>query len=366
MKTKSQQCVKTLGVLTAGGDAPGLNAVIRGVVKTAILAHDLKVIGIRDGFEGLLAPDGFVSLDLSSVRGILPRGGTILGTRNVGQFHIFFEEDIPETARQELLDRGIAALRQNGIDALIAIGGDGSQSVARRFHDAGFPVIGVPKTIDNDLWATDYTFGFDTAVQTATDALDRLTTTAESHDRVMILEVMGRDAGWIALSAGLAGAADILLIPEIPFHVDRIAAHINRREGTGANYHLIVVAEGAYPAGGHVHMQAAGQGHKRLGGIATWLAEELQKRIPNEVRFTVLGHIQRGGTPTSFDRILASRFGAYAVRMAVEGRFGEMVCLRTPNLTSVPIADAIGRYKTVDLDSDLIQSARALGLSLGD
>lgn len=365
MKT-AKRAVKRIGVLTAGGDAPGLNAVLRAVVKTAILAHGLEVVGIRDGFEGLLRPDGFVPLGLKDVRGVLPRGGTILGTRNVGAFHIFFEKGVTEARKKALLRRGVAALRKRRIDALLVVGGDGSQSVALRFHEAGFPVVGIPKTIDNDLSSTDYTFGFDTAVQTATSALDRLTTTAESHDRVMILEVMGRDAGWIALSAGMAGAADILLIPEIPFRLDRIAAHIRRRERTGANFHLVVVAEGARPVGGHVHMQASGHGQKRLGGIASWLTTELQHILPNEVRATVLGHIQRGGTPTAFDRILGSRFGAYAVRMAVEGRFGRMVCLKTPDLTCVPIADAIGQYHTIDPQSDLVRTARALGLSFGD
>lgn len=364
--SKRAHRIRRIGVLTAGGDAPGLNAVIRGVVKSAVLAHGLVVVGIRDGFEGLLRADGFVPLGLADVRGILPRGGTILGTRNTGEFHVFFERGVPEARRQKLLDRGIRALRRRGIDALIAVGGDGTQSLALRFHEAGFPIVGVPKTIDNDLSATDYTFGFDTAVQTATDALDRLTTTAESHDRVMILEVMGRDAGWIAIAAGLAGAADILLLPEIPFRIDRVAAHIRRRERTGAHFHLVVVAEGARPVGGRVHMQAAGRGHKRLGGIAAWLTAELQRHLPNEVRHTVLGHIQRGGTPTAFDRILGSRFGAFAVQMAVDGRFGEMVCLRTPNLAGVPIAKAVGRYHTIDPGSDLVAAARALGLSFGD
>lgn len=357
--------IHRLGILTSGGDAPGLNGVIRAVVRTAVLNYNLKVTGIRDGFEGLLMKDGFQPLSLHSVHGILSQGGTILGTRNTGRFHIFFEKST-ERARKTLLSRGIKALKANGIDALIAIGGEGSLLVANQFHLAGFPVIGVPKTIDNDLASTDYTFGFDTAVSVATEALDRLATTAEAHGRVMILELMGRHAGWIALGAGIAGGADVILIPEIPFSVEKVARHIRRREATGAGSHIIVVAEGGFPSGDHEHVHTTPQGKKRLGGIAGWLAYELSSRIKNEIRYTVLGHIQRGGTPTSFDRLLASRFGSFAATMAVEGQFGRMVCLRTPHLDSVPIQEAISVYNKVDTTSDLIRAARNMGLALGD
>lgn len=360
----NQKPVRRLGVLTSGGDAPGLNAVIRGLVKAAILEHGLEVVGIRDGFEGLLTKNRFMPLTLSSVRGILPRGGTILGTRNTGRFSIFFEDGTAAETRR-LIRAAIANLRRQKVDVLVVIGGEGSLAVAQAFHEAGFPVVGVPKTIDNDLSATDYTFGYDTAIDTATYALDRLTTTAESHDRVMILEVMGRNAGWIALGAGLAGAADIILIPEIPFRLPEVIRHIRLRESTGARFHLIVVAEGACPAGKARQYYETARGEKRLGGIAAWLTVELGKKISNEVRYTVLGHLQRGGSPSAFDRILASRFGAYAARIAHAGLFGEMVCLRTPDLRSVPIRDAIRTYNFVAPDSDVIRSAQAMGISFG-
>jgi len=357
--------IKHLGILTSGGDAPGLNAVIRGAVKTAILHYNLKVTGIKDGFEGLLYKDGFIPLTLKDVRGILPRGGTILGTSNTGKYGAFFEKT-SEAVRKKLLKDGIASLKKNRIDALLAIGGEGSLLVASKFFDAGFPVVGIPKTIDNDLFATDYTFGYDTAVHIATEALDRLTTTAESHHRVMILEVMGRNAGWIALGAGVSGGADIILIPEIPFSIEKIVRHIKLRRSTGARSHIIVVAEGAVPLGGGMIYVKTSKGKRRLGGIAAWLTNELGKRIENEIRYTVLGHIQRGGTPTSFDRSLASRFGASAVDVAVRGEFGKMVCLRTPHILTVPIAEAINNYKTIDPQGDEIMTARRLGLGFGD
>jgi len=358
--------IKRIGVLTSGGDAPGLNGVIRAVVKTAILKYKLEVVGIREGYEGLLMKDGFIPLTLRSVRGILPRGGTIIGTRNTGKYHVFFEEGATEEQKQKLLKQGIASLKRNRIDVLFAIGGDGSLTMAHHFHKAGFPVIGIPKTIDNDLAATDCTFGFDTAVQVATDALDRLTTTAESHDRVMILEVMGRDAGWIAAAAGIAGGADIILIPEIPFDVRKIAEYIKLRESTGAHSHIIIASEGAAPKNTKSLYVETADGQKRHGGIAQWLEKELHKHIKNEVRSTVLGHIQRGGTPTAFDRILATRFGAYAVNIAMEGRHGEMVCLRTPDIKAVPLAQAISVYHLVDPFSGIVRTGRSIGISFGD
>lgn len=361
---KKKTKINKIGILTSGGDAPGLNAVTRAVVKTAVFHYGIKVVGIRDGYEGLLSSKDFTPLDHNEVRGILPRGGTILGTKNTGEFGVLFGED--EKAKEKIVKRGIANLKKNGVDALLTVGGEGSLYMATYFHRAGFPVIGIPKTIDNDLAATDYTFGFDTAVSIATEALDRLTTTAESHDRVMILEVMGRHAGWIALAAGIAGGADIILIPEIPFDAKHVAKHIKLRETTGAGSHIIVVAEGAHPKGKERITYKTPKGQSRLGGIGAWLSEELGDLIDNEIRGTVLGHIQRGGTPSAFDRILATRFGAYAVHMAVEGRSSEMVCLKTPDIGSVPIEEAIRDYHMVDPNSGLIRTGRSIGISFGD
>ncbi|OFV81356.1 MAG: 6-phosphofructokinase [Acidobacteria bacterium RBG_13_68_16] len=361
--------VRRVGVLTGGGDAPGLNAVIRAVVRACKVAYGVTVVGISEGFTGLVEMRAR-ELDLDDISGLLVRGGTILGTTNRGNpFRYAYRR--PDGV-EELVDASGTAkknVEKLGLDCLIVIGGDGSLSIGERFwRELGIPVVGVPKTIDNDLSATDYTFGFATAVQSATWALDCLHTTAESHHRVMLLEVMGRDAGWIALHAGLAGGGDVVLIPEIPFRFEPLIAKFQARERRGRPFSLVVVAEGAAPAGGSQVFagQDAITGWKRLGGISASIAQEIEARGGYEVRATVLGHIQRGGTPVPNDRILASRFGIEAARLAVEGSFGSMVALRGDEIVAVPLADAIGRLKKVDPQCQLMKAARAIGIVFGD
>ncbi len=361
--------VRRIGVLTGGGDAPGLNAVIRAVVRTCKVAHGVTVTGISEGFTGLVEMKAR-ELDLGDVSGLLVRGGTILGTTNRGNpFRYAYRR--PDGVEEMVDASGTAKknVEKLGLDCLIVIGGDGSLSIGERFwRELSIPVIGVPKTIDNDLCATDYTFGFATAVQSATWALDCLHTTAESHHRVMLLEVMGRDAGWIALHAGLAGGGDVVLIPEIPFRFEPLIAKFRARERRGRPFSLVVVAEGAAPAGGT--QVFAGEdtvtGWKRLGGISYSIAREIETRGGYEVRATVLGHIQRGGSPVPSDRILATRFGIEAARLAIEGKFGSMVALRGDEIVSVPLADAIGRLKKVDPGCQLVRAARAVGVVFGD
>ena len=359
------QRVKRIGVLTGGGDCPGLNAVIRAVVKTAVNVFGMEVLGIRDGFEGLIRDGDCVTpLTPDHVRGLLPRGGTILGTTNRGNPFLF-----PSSLKGRIVfvDKSrtvLARFKALDLHALIVIGGDGSLSIAHDFFNRGMPVIGVPKTIDNDLSATDVTFGFNTAVRTATEAIDKLHTTAESHHRVMVLEVMGRDAGWIALSAGLAGGADVILIPEIPYRIQAVCQKIISRVQSGHNFSIVVVAEGARPRGGGASYADAHK--KRLGGIGGKVAADIMKRSGHETRVTVLGHLQRGGSPTEFDRILASRFGAAAAHLAAERAFGRMVCLCGQNIDSVPIAQAVGRLKTVSPDGELVRTAKNLGIAFGD
>jgi ATP-dependent phosphofructokinase / diphosphate-dependent phosphofructokinase len=347
-----------IGVLTGGGDAPGLNAVIRAVVKTAINHYNMRVLGIEDGFEGLLDPPRYSELGLDQVRGLLPRGGTILGTRNKGHFNIQRkgEEVICPVG---VFEEAIKNLRELGIEALVTIGGDGTHAIAYEFHKRGFPVVGVPKTIDNDLDCTDLTFGFDTAVDIAVESIDRLHTTAESHDRVMLLEVMGRHAGWIAIYAGIAGGADIILIPEIPFYIDKIASKVLEREKQGRLFSIAVVAEGAIPVGGEAIYQPKGQ----LGGISYKVAEGIETRTGKDTRAVVLGHIQRGGQPTAVDRMLASCFGVSVVHLIAAGKFGRMIGLRDGKLESSDIAAAIAKRKTVPLDSFMLQVARDLGIT---
>ncbi|HVN31512.1 MAG TPA: ATP-dependent 6-phosphofructokinase [Thermoanaerobaculaceae bacterium] len=361
--------VKRVGVLTGGGDAPGLNAVIRAVVRACRVAHGVAVVGISEGFTGLVEMRAR-ELDLDDISGLLVRGGTILGTTNRGNpFRYAYRR--PDGV-EELVDASGTAKKnvaRLGLDCLVVIGGDGSLSIGERFwRELGIPVVGVPKTIDNDLSATDYTFGFATAVQSATWALDCLHTTAESHHRVMLLEVMGRDAGWIALHAGLAGGGDVVLIPEIPFRFEPLIAKFHARERRGRPFSLVVVAEGAAPAGGNQVFagEDAVTGWKRLGGISASIAREIEARGGYEVRATVLGHIQRGGSPVPNDRILATRFGIEAARLAVEGKFGSMVALRGDEIVAVPLADAIGRIKKVDPGCQLMQAARAIGIVFGD
>jgi 6-phosphofructokinase 1 len=345
--------------LTGGGDCPGLNAVIRAAVKTAILEYNWEPIGIPDGFEGLVSADRSLPLGLGDVRGLLPRGGTVLGTTN--RFNPF-EVPVVGDGRYRSVDRSphlLSRLRELGLDFLLVIGGDGTLSIARRLAGMGVAIMGVPKTIDNDVAATDVTFGFDTALHVATDAIDRLHTTAESHGRVMVLELMGRDAGWIALHAGIAGGADVILIPEIPFTLEGVRRAIAHRDARGHHFSIVVVAEGARRPGGTPE-------RRRHEGIGTWLASQLQQDGRHEVRCTVLGHIQRGGSPSPFDRVLATRFGAAAVRLAAEEGFGRVVALRGDVIVSATLDEACGSPKRVPPDGELVRTARGMAISFGE
>ncbi len=360
--------IRRIGVLTGGGDCPGLNAVIRAVVKTVVNEYDWEVLGIEDGFEGLIQPGKVRPLTLADVRGILPRGGTILGTTNrANPFHYEVEVD-GELKLFDVSDDVVRHAQVLGIDALVVIGGDGSLCIAHELMQKGLKVVGVPKTIDSDLQGTVITFGFDTAVNTAMDALDKLRTTAESHHRAIILEVMGRDAGWIALKAGIASGADVILIPEIPYDLDVVANKIARRNRSGSKFSIVVVAEGAKPVGGEAVYQAEREvgGVRRLGGIGEALAMQLRERCQVEVRVTVLGHLQRGGSPTAFDRLLASRFGTMAVHLVAEGKLGYMVALQDECIVAVPIAEAVAQQKFVPLESDILLTAFGLDICLGN
>lgn len=356
--------IKRIGVLTGGGDAPGLNAVLRAVVKTATRAYGWEVIGIEDSFEGLLGQTNARRLTVEDVRGLLPRGGTILGSVNKGAFVVEMVEGrrvINEAAYREAAEN----YRRLGLDALVVIGGDGTQLIAHEISKLGVRVVGVPKTIDNDLVGTDLTFGFDTALDIATDALDRLHTTAESHDRVMLLEVMGRHVGWIALQSGIAGGADVILIPEIPFHLEKIAAKVREREAAGRKFSIIVVAEGAKPAGGTEIYQETGSAQKpaRLGGIAERVARDLSRITGKDTRVVVLGHLQRGGSPTSFDRVLASCYGSAAVRAIAQEKFGHIVSWSSNEIVTVLMEDCVEKTKSVALNHYLVGTARDLGIT---
>jgi ATP-dependent phosphofructokinase / diphosphate-dependent phosphofructokinase len=351
--------IRCIGICTGGGDAPGLNAVIRAAVKAAILKYHWQVVGIPDGFDGLIWPEKSRPLTLHDVSGILPRGGTILGTTNRGNpFHYGTMENGVEVIR-DISDQVIANSRQLGIDAVISIGGDGSQKIALDLFKKGMNIVGVPKTIDNDLSATEVTFGFDTALVTATDAVDKIHTTAESHHRIMVVEVMGRDAGWIALQAGIAGGAHVILIPEIPFTIQRICDHVALRESFGKRFTIIVVAEG-------VKVPVEWQEHRRTGSVGNRIGDAVSRGAKKDVRVSVLGHIQRGGSPTPFDRILATRFGVAAVDLIAEGGFGKMVCLHNTQIEAVDIAHAVGQLKTVDPHGQIVNTARSIGISFGD
>lgn len=365
--------IRRIAICTGGGDAPGLNAVIRAVTIAAI-RRGWECLGIRDGFNGILFPErypagGVVRLTRDLVRGIAHQGGTILGTTNKGDpFHCqtrLPDGTLGETDRSDEL---VAYFAEHGIDALVSVGGDGSLTIANALHQKGLRVVGVPKTIDNDLDKTMTTFGFDSAVGFATECLDRLHSTAQSHQRVMVVEVMGRYAGWIALHAGIAGNAHGILIPEIPFDVDRLAEHIQARDAYGQTYSIVVVAEGAAPRDGHAHvLQPAEAGHaERLGGMGEQVANALQARTGKDTRVVVLGHLLRGGSPTAFDRLAALRFGAAAVRALEEGETGVMVALAFPNVNYVPLHDVAGRMKAVPLDGDTLQTARDVGICMGD
>jgi ATP-dependent phosphofructokinase / diphosphate-dependent phosphofructokinase len=351
--------VKRIGILTGGGDCPGLNAVIRAAVRTLANDYHLEAVGIQFGFEGLLTKST-VELTVDKTRGILPKGGTLLRTTNRGNPFEYPSDAGPED-RSGLC---VANIHELGLDGIIAIGGDGTLKIAQRLCEMGIPMVAVPKTIDNDLAATDYTFGFHTAVAVATDAVDRLHTTAESHDRVMILEVMGRNAGWIALYAGLAGGADIILLPEIPYQPYEIVRSIRERSAEGARFDIIVVAEGAKRRGGEESY--LDKATRRLGGVAYQVAGDIQAHIDHEIRVTILGHIQRGGSPIPFDRILATRFGKAAADLVARQEYGTMVALRGDSIISVPIRDAVSRPKYVDPEGEMVKTALSLGISFGD
>lgn len=357
-----------IALSTGGGDAPGLNAVIRASVLAA-LHRGWRAYGIERGYGGLLGDDRIISLTRAEVRGITHLGGTILGTTNRGDpFHWPVRTEGGSTETHDRSDELVAAFAAHGFDGLIAIGGDGSLKIALELYRKGIPVVGVPKTIDNDVGGTTATFGFDTAVSIATDALDRLHSTAEAHERVMVVEVMGRYAGWIALNAGIAGSADVILIPELPFDIERVCEKIREREGMGRHFSIVVVAEGATPVGGEMAIveEGAPGRERRLGGMADRVARAIGERTDKETRSLVLGHLQRGGSPTTFDRLLALRFGAAAVRAIATGRFGSMVALRPPDIACIPLEEALQAPKRVPLDGDTVATARELGIALGD
>jgi len=359
---------KRIAILTGGGDCPGLNAVIRGVVKGAILKRGWEVFGVEDGFDGLLYDKKFRSLTLKEVRGILPLGGTILGTTNRGNPFAYPVKKGGKIQLMDVSDKIVEKINKRGIDALITVGGDGSLKIALELMQKGIPVVGIPKTIDNDLMETDVTFGFNTAVQTATDALDKLHTTAESHHRVMIMEVMGRNAGWIALESGIAGGADVILVPEIPFSLETICAAIEKRRKAGSSFSIIVVAEGAFPVGGkRIVKKTADEtlGLESLGGVGDYVAREIAARMKLDLRVTVLGHLQRGGSPTTFDRFLGSRFGIKALQMIEQKEYGRMVCLKGVEIKSVPIEKAVRKLKLVDPKGEIVIAAEEFGICLG-
>lgn len=358
---------KTIGILTGGGDAPGLNAVIRAAVKTAINEFGMRVYGIEDSFEGLLGETVVRELRLRDVSGLLPRGGTILGTRNRGSF-IKRGPNRELIYPDEIYKQAIENLNMLDIEGLIALGGEGTLGIANEFDKRGVPIIGVPKTIDNDLCGTELTFGFLTALDIATEALDRLHTTAESHDRVMVLEVMGRDAGWIAINSGIAGGADLILIPEIPFSMEAVAAKVRERQIRGSNFTIIVVSEGAKEIGSDAHYVDSGGVHHapRLGGMGQYISEQIEKITGKETRCVVLGHLQRGGIPNAFDRMLATSYGACAVRALAAGEHGKMVALKSGDIVTVPIVDAIAKLKTVPPGGQLVRTARDTGISFGN
>ncbi len=360
--------IRRIGLLTGGGDCPGLNAVIRAAVKTAIHEYGWEVLGIEDGFEGLIQPGKARLLDTTDVRGLLPRGGTILGSTNrANPFHYEVRADGASKVF-DVSETVIHRVREYGIEVLIVIGGDGTMRIAHELMHKGLQVVGVPKTIDNDLYGTEVSVGFDTAVNTAMEALDKLHTTAESHHRVLVVEVMGRHAGWIALAAGVAGGADVILIPEIPYHLGIIVDKINQRNQSGAKFSIVVVAEGSMPHGGEAvyHAERDLGGVSRLGGVGEVIAAQLRRICQADVRATVLGHIQRGGSPTVCDRLLATRYGAMAVHMIAQGQVGYMAALQGGRMTAVPLSEAVSRPKQVPLDSDLVRAAVGLTICLGD
>jgi ATP-dependent phosphofructokinase / diphosphate-dependent phosphofructokinase len=360
---------KKVVINTGGGDAPGLNAVIEAVVMSSC-NRNWEVYGSKNGYSGLLNTDELVRLTPEKVRQISILGGTILGTTNKGNpFEMPIQNFAGETEVRDVSDRVVENFKRLGFDCLVAVGGDGSLKIAYDFFQKGIPVIGVPKTIDNDLGGTVVTFGFDTAVSTATEAIDRLHSTARSHERVMVVEVMGRHAGWIALSSGISGAAHVILIPEIPFEIKKVCDHIMQDELRGERYAIVVVAEGAAPKGGAAMNKGEGEVGRQdvvLGGIGEFVAAEISKRTGKDSRSLTLGHLQRGGSPTTFDRLISLRFGAAAVRMIESDKFGTMVALDPPVVKAVPLEEVIGSVKNVPADSDTLQTARDIGICFGD
>ncbi|UCG62714.1 MAG: ATP-dependent 6-phosphofructokinase [Candidatus Zixiibacteriota bacterium] len=358
---------KRIGVLTGGGDCPGLNAVIRAIVKTADNDYDVEVIGFKDGYEGLI-DNRFLEIDSRNVSGILARGGTILGTSNRADpfnYPVLQDDDYVYLDRSSQAVRNFEAL---GLDALIAIGGDGTMAASAGMVKKGLPIVGVPKTIDNDLVGTDVTFGFDSALVTATEAIDKIHTTAQSHHRVMIVEVMGRYAGWLALYSGVAGGGDIILMPEFPYDIRGVCDAVRTRNAQGKTFSIVVVGEGAKPIGGDMVVARkvkTSPDALRLGGISHQVAAQIEGMINIECRVTILGHLLRGGTPSAFDRILATRFGVESVHMAARGEFGKMVVLRNNQMESVALEDVAGKLRLVTTDHEMIQTALSLGLSLG-
>ena len=364
------QPIKKIAILTGGGDCPGLNAVIRAVTRTAILKYGYEVIGYKFGYRGLYNND-FVKLDLDSVSGILHRGGTILHSSNKDNlFDYQVEDENGKIVKKDVSDVGVENLKKEGVDALVVIGGDGTLTSARDFSRKGVNVIGVPKTIDNDLLATDVTFGFNTATEIATEALDRLHTTAESHHRIMLLEVMGRNAGWIALESGIAGSADVILLPEIPYDINKIVEKVKEREESGKQFTIIVVAEGAKPKDGEVVVSKIVDDSPdpvRLGGIANKLAMDLEGLIKNhEIRSTVLGHIQRGGNTSTYDRILSTKYGVKAVELINSNLFGNMVALKGNKVSYESLENVIGNTKNVDPEGELVNTPKSIGISFAD
>jgi len=351
--------IRCIGIATGGGDAPGLNAVIRAATKAAILKHNWKVIGIPDGFDGLIWPEKSFELTLDRVSGILPRGGTILGTTNRGNPFNYKTEENGEEVVRDISDEIIANSKKLGIDAIITIGGDGSQKIGYELFQKGMKMVGVPKTIDNDLSATEITFGFDTALHTVSDAIDKIHTTASSHHRVMVVEVMGRDCGWIALAGGISGGAHIILIPEIPFTIKNVCDFITQRESRGSRFTIVVVAEG-------IKLPPELKQMARGWPVGNTIGDAIGLFANKEVRVSVLGHIQRGGSPSPYDRVLATRFGVAAVDLVAKGEFGKMVALRANAVVAVDVAQAIGRLKAVHPEGELVRTARAIGIGFGD
>ena len=361
--------IKKIALLTGGGDCPGLNAVIRAFTRSAILNYGYEVIGYQFGYRGLYNND-FINLDLSTVSGILSRGGTILYSSNKDNLFDYQVEENGVKVKKDVSDVAIENMKKENVDALVVIGGDGTLTSARDFSRKGVNVIGVPKTIDNDLGSTDITFGFNTAIDIATEALDRLHTTAESHHRIMILEVMGRNAGWIALESGIAGSADVILIPEIPYDLEKIAEKVEERRSEGKQFTIIVVAEGAKPKNGEVMVSKIVEDSPdpiRLGGIGNKIAQDLEEIIRGkEIRCTVLGHLQRGGNTCTFDRILSTRYGVAAVELVNSGKFGNMVCLKGNEISYDSLENVIGNNKVVDVDGELVKVAKKIGISFAD